>query len=166
MNVLDSKMEQKVCNFFNLPKLKEHQKKVLEKVIIDKTDALVVLKTGMGKSLCFEALHVAKAALDESKQMRGIVLKFLMEMQCDWLNKHGLKTSCLGSDTSIVDIQEGKLVKNPKSLRNDMYCEESVEATDLRDKINVVHLFFHGSKSINHMAVAMVTHPLSPSLQP
>jgi len=63
-NTLDHNIQQQICKFFAIQSLKEHQITVLEKILIERMDCLVVLPCGMGKSMVFEAIPVAKSALN------------------------------------------------------------------------------------------------------
>jgi superfamily II DNA helicase RecQ len=66
MASLTEEIQQNLCDYFGIPSLKEHQVLTLDKVLVDKRDAFIVLPTGMGKSLCFEALTHANSLLHGS----------------------------------------------------------------------------------------------------
>ena len=97
---MEDKQKQSICKLFEIPSLKDHQIKTLENTLIEKRDSLIILATGMGKSLCFEALTTANSLLHASSSEQAIVLvisplKFLIEMQVSRLNNIGIPTVSL-----------------------------------------------------------------------
>ena len=111
---MDDATQVKVCQFFNIHSLKDHQKSTLEKILIERKDSLIILPTGMGKSLCFEALTVTNNLLSMNSE-RDIVLlisplKFLMDLQTSRLNNLGLPAISLGQKMLEVEFLMETLV--------------------------------------------------------
>ena len=52
-----------ICDRFGLESLRPHQSVAISKVIVERSDILVLMPTGMGKSLCYEALTITNSDL-------------------------------------------------------------------------------------------------------
>ena len=75
-----------LCDFFKIKALRKHQVSAQHQILIGKQDLLIILPTGMGKSLCYGALTIKKQLLNPKGAKEDLVLliswisplKFLM----------------------------------------------------------------------------------------
>ena len=77
-NDLDSKVTDNLAKFFNITELKTHQCNVIHQMLVKQRDCLVVLPTGEGKSLNFEALTVAYRELFSDGNKDIVLSKYCM----------------------------------------------------------------------------------------
>ena len=84
---MDAVLLEQMHKTWGISALKEHQKKALTSLVIEKRDTLICVPTGSGKSICYEAIttvadHVKTDSdtdrSDSDSRGRGIVLVILL----------------------------------------------------------------------------------------
>ena len=115
---MDAVLLEQMHNTWGISALKEHQKKALTSLVIEKRDTLICVPTGSGKSICYEAIttvadHVKTDSdtdrSDSDSRGRGIVLVIsplvaLLSKQVSQMNELGVAAvnllECLPSKTT------------------------------------------------------------------
>ena len=113
MDEIGEDIQKYLCDFFKIKELRKHQISALHQIIIGKKDVLIILPTGMGKSLCYEALTVTKQLLNPEDTKQDLVLlisplKFLMSQQEQKLQQVSLPAIRLSKKPRHEDIVRGK----------------------------------------------------------
>ena len=112
------------CEKFGVSSLKEFQKKCVEQ-LTQKKDVFLSVKTGSGKSLCYQAFFVIWRAMNETLKCQVLVvtpLISIMKEQCDYLTLLGIRSTYLGKDSSedsaILNEQFDIIFSSPENLLN------------------------------------------------
>lgn len=101
--------------YWGYDKLKTLQKQVIHSIYSEKSDSLVILRTGYGKSVCFQLPFL----LDQSKCIIVISpLIALMEDQKQCLQSKGIPVSALNSTlkTSIRDLEMSEIIEGANKI--------------------------------------------------
>jgi ATP-dependent DNA helicase RecQ len=107
---MTTKLNETLKKYFGYDSFREHQREIIE-TVLNKKDALVIMPTGGGKSICFQL----PALIFEGLTLVISPLIALMKDQVDGLNASGIKAAYLNSSLSKNELHD--LYENISELK-------------------------------------------------
>jgi ATP-dependent DNA helicase RecQ len=124
------------CEKFGVLNLKDFQQECVKQLTRNR-DVFLSVKTGSGKSLCYQSFFIIWRAMNETLKCQVLVvtpLISIMKEQCEYLNSLGIRSTYLGKDNSedsdIINEQYDFIFSSPENLLNVCKWRQMLEKTD------------------------------------